>query len=114
MRIVVGSCSWNGRKRIQQPAHADVVRRRHAVRTIAGHQLSFVEHADAVAEGECFPHVVRHDDHGLAYALLNPAELGVELGARQRIERSERFIHEQHGWIDRERSRNADTLTLSP
>ena len=80
---------------------------------IAGDQPPSVEHADAIGERERFAHVVRDDDHGLAQARLDAAELGVQLGAGQRIERAERLVHQQHRRIDRQRARHADALALA-
>ena len=49
----------------------------------------------------------------LRSARLDAAELGVQLGARQRIERAERLVHQQHRRIDGQRARDADALPLS-
>ena len=56
---------------------------------------------------------MRDDDDGLADALLDAAELPLELGTRDRIERAERFVHQQHGGIGGERPRDADPLPLA-
>ena len=56
---------------------------------------------------------MRDDDDGLAQVLLDAVKLGVQLGARQRIESAERLVHQQHRRIDGQRARDADALTLS-
>src|SRR2546427_11556796 len=85
--------SRNGGECVEKPPHARIARGRDDPGTIAGDQLTLFDHADAIAERERLTHVVRDDDHGLANALLNPAEFRVELGARQRIERAEWLVH---------------------
>ena len=68
--------------------------------------------ADAIGERQRLQHVVRDDDDGLADPLLNAAELALQLGPRDRVERAERFVHQQHRRIGRERPRDADPLPL--
>ena len=46
-------------------------------------------------------------------ARLDAAELLLQLPARDRIERAERFVHQQHRRIGGERARHADALTLT-
>ena len=41
------------------------------------------------------------------------AELPLQLAPRDRIERAERLVHQQHRRIDRERTRHADALPLA-
>ena len=49
----------------------------------------------------------------LAHARLDAAELLLQLAARDRIERAERFVHQQHRRIGGQRPRDADALPLS-
>ena len=65
-------------------------------------------------EGQRFGHVVRHEDHALGDARLNAPELLLQLTPRDWIERTERFVHQQHRRIDGERPSDADALTLAP
>src|SRR5947208_16432583 len=104
---------WHDRERVEELPHERMGRGRDNLRTIDCDQPPLLEHADAVAERERFAHIVRDDDDALAYALLNPPKLGVQLGAGQRIERAERLVHEQHWRIDRQRTRDSDALTLA-
>src|SRR5207245_784706 len=82
-------------------------------RPIAREQLPTVGQADAIAERKRFAHVVRDDDHSLMKARLNPAELGVQLGPGQRIERTERLVHQEKRRIHGERAGDADALPLA-
>ena len=51
--------------------------------------------------------------HRLAQTVLDAAELAVQLGTRDRIERAERLVHQENRRIDRQRPRNADALPLA-
>ena len=67
-----------------------------------------------VAERERLADVVRHEDDGRAAARFwMRRELAPELGARDRIERAERLVHQQDRRIDRQRARDADPLPLA-
>ena len=72
-----------------------------------------LEHADPIRQREGLTHVVRDEHDGLADPLLNPPKLPMQLGAGDRIERSERFVHQHDRRIGGERARNADTLALT-
>ena len=109
-------CSATGRNAHRRArTHAADRRDRAIVRAVrlAGDQRALVEDADASAKREGLAHIVRHDDDGLAQRGLDAAELAVQLGARQRIERAERLVHQQDRWIDGERPRHADALALA-
>ena len=57
---------------------------------------------------------MRHDDDRLADVRLNAPEFGVQLRARQRIERAEWLVHQQYWRIDGEGARDPDALPLAP
>jgi hypothetical protein len=107
------TCCPSGRQRVEQPANKRLARSGDDVGTIAGDEAPFFNDADAVAQRERFPHVVRDDDHALAHVRLDAVELGVQLGAGERIERAERLVHQQHRRIHSQRAGNADALALS-
>ena len=79
------------------------------------HQISrpLVQDADAIGQRQRLGHVVRDEDDALRDARLNAPELLLQLASRDRIERTERLVHQQHRRIDRQRARDADALTLS-
>ena len=83
-----------------------------AVRAVAGDQPALVNHAETIGQLQRLAHVVRDDDHGLPHAGLDAPKLFLQLGSRHRIQRAERFVHQQHRRIGRERPRDADALTL--
>ena len=84
-----------------------------ARRRVARDHPAGIEHADAAAKRERLRHVVGDEDHGRAELLLDAGELAADLRARDRIERAERFVHQQDRRIDRQRAREADALPLS-
>ena len=49
---------------------------------------------------------------GLPQVALDALELALQLGSRDRIERAERLVHQQHRRIGGQRARHADTLAL--
>ena len=57
--------------------------------------------------------IVRDEQDGLAQRRLDAAELAVQVEARQRIERAERFVHQEDRRIEHQRARDADALPLS-
>src|SRR5205814_8240446 len=67
---------------------------------------------DARAEHEGLAHVVGDEDDRLAEPPLQRRELALEGGARQRVERAERLVHQQERRVRRERARDADALAL--
>ena len=82
-------------------------------RRIARDERPGVEHPDAIRERKRLAHVVRDEDDGLANLSLDAGELAVQLGACDRIEGSERFIHQDHRRIGGERPCHADALALA-
>ena len=67
----------------------------------------------AAAHRERLPHVVGHDQDGLAHLFLDPPELLVHLAPGHRIERAERLVHQQDRRIRGQRARHADSLPLA-
>ena len=71
------------------------------------------EHRDPVAQQHRLVDVVRHEDDGLPELLLQPAELLLEPAADDRVDRTERLVHQQHRRIRGERPGHADPLPLA-
>ncbi|OFT87956.1 hypothetical protein HMPREF3115_15030 [Burkholderia sp. HMSC10F09] len=65
---------------------------------------------DAVADDERFLDRVRDEQQREARVVPQPQQLFLHLAARQRIERGERLVHQQHARLHRERARNGDAL----
>ena len=76
-------------------------------------ERALVEHADPIAEREGFAHVVRHDHDRFLHPGLDRPELGAQLRARDRIERAEGLVHQQHRRVRGQRARDANTLPLA-
>ncbi len=72
-----------------------------------------IHDGDAVAERDRLLHVVRHQDDRHAEPALQREQVLPCLGADDRIERAERFVHQQHGRLRRERPGDADALLLA-
>ena len=71
-----------------------------------------VEDRDAVAELHRFLDVVGDEHDGLLQLALEAPELVLEPGAGDRVDRTERLVHEQDRRIGRERAGDADALAL--
>ena len=69
-----------------------------------------LEDRDPVAEPQGLVEVVRYEQDRLAHALLQRAQLVLQLAADQRIERRERLVHEQDLRVGRECARETDAL----
>ena len=74
---------------------------------------AFVQHGDAGGQRERFGQIVRHEQDGARQLRLQRAELAVQFDARDRIERAERLVHQEHRRIGGERARQADALPLT-
>ena len=68
------------------------------------------EQHDPIAESHGLAHVVRHEDHGLVRVPPHRFELVVQAIARHRVERTERFVHQQHFRVLGERAGERDPL----
>ncbi len=68
--------------------------------------------ATRCGEGERFGEVVGDQQHRARHRGLQRLELAMQLRARDRIERAERLVHQQHRRIGGERPRQPDALPL--
>ena len=82
------------------------------LRRIDSDELAGIQHRDSGAEQKRFAHMVGHNHDRLPEVLLHFLEFALDFGARERIERSERFVHQQNGWVGGERSGDPDALAL--
>ncbi len=62
------------------------------------------EHRHAVGEPHGLVHVVRDEHHGGAELGLDAAELGLQPAAADRVDRTERLVHQQDRRVRRERA----------
>ena len=67
-------------------------------------------HRDAVGEVNRFLDAVGDKDDGLAELVPDVQQLVLQGPASQRIERAERLIHQHDRRIERQQSRNCDSL----
>ena len=74
---------------------------------------ALAEHDDPVAELHGLVEVVGDDDHRLAHLVLDADELVLQALAGDRVDRSERFVHEQDGWVGGERPGHSHALLLA-
>lgn len=66
----------------------------------------------AMRQCERLGQIMRHEQNGSLKSLLDALELAVQLGTRDRIERSKRLVHQEHRRIGRKRAGQADALPL--
>src|SRR5688572_6285987 len=86
-------------------------RTQHDVRGRAAlHDAASLEDRDPVAEPQGLVEVVGYEQDRLAHALLQRAQLVLQLAADQRIERRERLVHQQDLRVSRECARETDAL----
>src|SRR5262245_20413279 len=71
---------------------------------------SAAHHQYAVRQRDRLEEIVRDQERGLARALEGLRELALQHHPRLRVDRRERLVEEQHGWIDRERARQRHAL----
>ena len=72
-----------------------------------------VEQDDARGEAQRLVDVVRDEQNRLARRLVNAGDLLLQRVPRDGIERPERFVHQQHRRVARQRPRHADPLLLA-
>ena len=76
-------------------------------------ELARLHDADPVAKRKRLAHVVGDEDDAVVRSCcLSARELAAHFRARDRIERAERFVHQQNRRIDGERACQADALPL--
>ena len=78
-----------------------------------GDDAAGLEENDARGEQQSFAKVMGDEDDGLAEPTNEFAELALEFGAGDRIERAEWLVHQQNGWIGSEGAGYANTLALA-
>ena len=83
------------------------------LRRVLGEHTALAEDRDAVAEHDRLVDVVRDEDDRLAQLALDPQELVLEPGARDRVDRAERLVHEHDRRVRRERACETDALALA-
>src|SRR5207244_9774052 len=77
------------------------------------HDAAVVEQRDCRPEQERLAHVVGDEQHGLSELTEDRDEMRLQLGARDRIERTERLIEQQDRWVEHQRARQAHALALA-
>ncbi len=65
---------------------------------------------DAIGQARRFPHVVCNEDNRFAALLPNALDVAVKLLARHGVERRERFVHQEHTRVRRQRARQRHAL----
>ena len=100
-------------ERVDKGADLGLLRAQKLLRGIDADQTAGGEERDALAKQEGFAQIVGDEGDGLAEARGKRAELALQFGARDGIERAERLVHEQDGRIAGEGARDADALTLA-
>ncbi len=77
------------------------------------HDAAFLHQHQVVAEEARFAEVVRHQDDRLVQRLEDMLEVGLQLGADEWIESTERFIKQQQTGVEHQGAHEADTLPLT-
>ena len=72
-----------------------------------------LEDRDAIAHLHGFLDVVRDEHHRLLHLALEAQELVLQADARHRIDRTERFVHQEHWRVGGQRARDPDSLALA-
>ena len=70
------------------------------------------QHGNTVTEFDCLVEIVRDEDNGLTQLRLQTHQFVLEQAAGDRIDGTERFVHQQHRRIGSQRPRHAHTLLL--
>jgi len=79
----------------------------------AGNNMASFEQDDAGREEKSFAKVVSDEDDRFAKTVDQGAEFALKLRARDGIERSEGFVHQENGWIGCESTGNSYALALA-
>jgi len=80
---------------------------------LRGDEPSRLHDTNPVAKRKCLAYVVSHQERRGPQVPLEPREFAAHFRARDRIERAERFVHQQNWRIDRECSCQAHALPLA-
>ena len=72
-----------------------------------------LHHGNARSEDDRLVDVVGDEQHRLAHLLLQAAELALQLGANDRVDGTERLVHQQHRRVGSEGPGDADALLLT-
>src|SRR6266568_2220564 len=83
------------------------------VRCSQKRQASGLEQPDARTQQQALAYVVRDEHHRLAEPACERTKLALQLEARDRVERRERFVEQQQRWVDGQRAGHADALALA-
>jgi hypothetical protein len=79
---------------------------------VLGQPAALGEHRHPVTETYRLLDVVGHEHHGLAQIFLQPPELLLEPQAYDRVDSTERLVHQQYGWVGSEGSGHPYPLAL--
>src|SRR5690349_18104156 len=78
-----------------------------------GDEPAILHQGDACRQDQRFMEVVSNEGNGLAQAFLQRKKFALQLGAGNGVERTERLVHQQDGWIRGQGPRNANPLALA-
>ena len=76
-------------------------------------KVAFMEQRNPAGQFHRFPHIVGHEDGGLAEIGAQPQEFTLQIETRYRIECAERLVKQQNFRIGRQRAGHTHPLTLS-
>ena len=77
------------------------------------HDAAVAHQHDDVGQERRLADVVGHDDDRLAQRPEDAAQVVVQLGAHQRIERAQRLVEQQHLGVEHQRAHDRDPLPLA-
>ena len=76
-------------------------------------QAPLIEQGDPRAQEQGFPHVMRDEDNRFSQTQRQRPKLSLQVGARNRIERAKRLVHEQDWRVRGKRPRYPHALLLA-
>ena len=98
------------RRRVAKPDSLDADQRQRHVGRLLGGALARgigLHHRDQVAHLDRLVDVVGHEQDRLGELALEAQEFVLEAVTDDRVDRAERLVHEQHGWICRQCARHS-------
>lgn len=101
------------RQRLEEHADSRVTGAGDRLGAIERHEAPVGQDAQPCGKREGFTHVVSHHHNRLADPFLNAMELPVDFGPSERIERTERLVHQDHRRVGGKRPCESNTLALS-